>query len=82
MMQTLKATAWLLACIPLAAGHGGGMVYTIDGVVHPGCVPKRNSRCSNLMRHLSSPFQITPERAKQQDGEYSACVDMGRQILV
>ncbi|PVH99823.1 lytic polysaccharide monooxygenase [Periconia macrospinosa] len=35
-MQSLRSVAWLLAIIPQALSHGGGMLYTIDGVEHTG----------------------------------------------
>jgi hypothetical protein len=35
-MYGSKIVALLLASAFLVTGHGGGMHYTIDGVVHPG----------------------------------------------
>lgn len=37
-MFQLKTASLLLSFVPLIACHGGGMYYTINGIVHPGSV--------------------------------------------
>ncbi|KAF2679572.1 lytic polysaccharide monooxygenase [Lentithecium fluviatile CBS 122367] len=60
-MRRSKAPALLLTTVPISAAHGGGMYYTIDGVLHAGAYPwVSNTTTGSIQRTWTWDGLTTP----------------------